>query len=205
MTTIEISPVAGTELHLQYRGQTSPQDVHVCLDAETGRLWAAASGEIGSGVPVRVYHGHVQRWRIPALKGHTATALLEEIEPLAQRVCDGYESRWDGSNHVADFDDDAQAAIEEIQALCEAAEADKSEHTTVNVWDAADWLGGIGSRAVQAATLGITAVTTDDELAAIETRVEGEANGEGVDELSNLRRYLEQLRAACVDAASDAD
>ncbi|MDO9016121.1 MAG: hypothetical protein Q8S73_12605 [Deltaproteobacteria bacterium] len=201
MTTIETLPVTGTELHLQYPGQTSPQDVHVCLDAETGRLWAAASGEIGNGVPVRVYHGHVQRWSIPALKGDAANALLEEIEPLAARVCDGYWSRWDGSNHVAAFDDDASEAIEEIQALCEQAEAAKDEHTTVNVWAAADWLGGIGNAAAQASTLGITAATTDDELAAIETRVEGEADGEGVDSLTGLRRHLEWLRSEAIDAA----
>lgn len=205
MTTIDITSVTGTELHHQYPGQTSPQPCYVELDCRTGALSASYSGEIGNAVPAHVWHGHAQRWSIPALKGDAANALLEEIEPLAQRVVDGYSARWDGSNSVADFDEDAEAAREEIAALCERAEEDatRGDAGAVNVWEASEWLGGIGDRALQAGTYGITATTTDDELDAIETRVEEEAEGEGVDALTGLRKHLEWLRLEMADAAGD--
>lgn len=202
-TTIEITPVSGTELFHQYPGQNAPQDAQVSLDCATGALTAETDPEIGNAVPMRQYHGHVRCWSIPALTADAANELLEEIEPLAQRVCDGYASRWDGSNHVADFSDDAEAAIEEIAALCERSKADAAEGMgALKVWDADAWFGGIGRAAAQARSLGITATTTDDELAAIETREEESALASGeADKVTGIRRHLEWLRSEMVDAA----
>lgn len=203
MTTIDITPVSGTALYHRYPGQASPQDARVSLDCASGALTAETDPEIGNAVPVRQWHGHIRCWSIPALTADAANELLEEIEPLAQRVCDGYASRWDGSNHVADFDDDATAAIEEIAALCERAKADAAEGVgALKTWDADAWFGGIGSAARQARTLGITAATTDDELAAIEAREEESALASGeCDEIDGIRKHLEWLRSEMVDAA----
>ena len=203
MSTVTIDPVAGTALHLQYRGQTSPQDAQVSLDCATGRLTAEACTEIGNAVPVRQYHGHVRCWSIPALTADAANALLEAIEPLAQRVCDGYESRWNGQNHVADFDEDAEAAIEEIAALCERAKADAEMGVgALKLWDAGDWFGGVGRWQAQCESLGITAATTDEELDAIEAREEEEATASGeADEVEGIRENLEWLRERAIDAA----
>lgn len=196
MTTIEITPVSGTELHRHYAGQTSPQDCYVSLDCASGRLSAGHNPEIGNAVTAREYHGHIQAWSIPAMREEPANELLEEIAPIAERVVAGYTSEWDGSNRVAAFDEDAQAAIGEIAALCEAAERD-AESTALRVWDAGEWLTASGntSRAQVREELGITAETTDEELAAIETRVEEEAvDCAEVDALEGTRRFLRVLR-----------
>jgi hypothetical protein len=206
MTKIEISPVTASLYH-RYPRQTSPQDCYIELDCRTGALSADWDGEIGSAMPVDVWHGHRQRWGIPALRPDAANALIAEIAPLAQRVCDGYEEHWDGSNHVARFDTDAQEAIDAIDTLCERAGEEPTEQ--VQVWDASDWLGGIGDRDAQRRSLGITAATTDAQLAEIEARLVDEAHGEDVDEIDGLDRYLASLRdeardelLAAVDAAS---
>lgn len=192
-TEITVVTVTGNELFRHYRGQTSAQPCHVTLDCRSSKLGAEYNPEIGNAVPGAVYHGHVQAWSIPCLRESAANALLEEIEPLAARVVAGYSSEWNGSNHVASFDDDAQEAIEAIEAICDAADVSDG----VRAWDAGDWLTASGNtrREVVRSQLGITAETTDEELAAIETRVEAEAVETGeADVLTGTRRYLESLR-----------
>jgi hypothetical protein len=195
--SVDVESVSGTELYHRYPRQTEPQDAYVWLNCKTRRLGAEYNPEIGNAVPTSVYHGHVQRWTIPTLKGAAATALLESLAPLAARVCDGYSSEWDGSNHVAEFTADAEAAREEIERLCEDADG---ERDGVVVWEAADWLGGIGGLEAQAAELGITAATTDAQLETIETECVAEARGESVDEIEGLWAHLKRVRDAVRDA-----
>lgn len=190
MAMIEITGVSGSYLYHRYPGQTEAQGCHVELDCESGELTADYDTEIGNAVPMRVWHGHTQRWGIPALRGEACNELLEQLAPLAQRVCDGYRSEWDGSNHVARFDADAEAAREEIARLCERAD----DRDVLCVWDAADWYAAVGSRGQQRAALGITAATTDAELDAIVGREREQAASDGVDEVEGLRGYLTGLR-----------
>ena len=197
MTTVEITEVSGSDLYHRYPGQTSPQDAYVSLDCETGRLTAETNGEIGNAVPMRVRHGHVKRWSIAALKADAANALLEQIRPIAERVCEGYERVWDGNNHVAEFSADAETAISEIASLCERADE------KLQVWDAADWLDGLGSRDTQRRELEITAATTDDQLNPIETRLISEARRDGIDEIEGLAKYLRRLRDEAIAAQTD--
>lgn len=200
--TIEIVYVeSDTELHHHYSGQSSPQDCYVWLNCETSKLGATHNAEIGNAVPVAVHHGHTQRWSIPTLKADAANALLEEIAPLAARVVAGYSSEWDGSNHVADFDADAEAAREEIDTLCERATNGADESDTVNVWQARDWFGAVGDAARQCREFGIGPNTTDDELAAIESDEEAVAKTEGVDVLEGITEHLGWLRTQARDAA----
>lgn len=77
----------------QYQGQFEAQPAYISCDLRTGEIWAAANGEIGNAVPMDVYHGHVR--------------LAARMGP----IIDGYESRWDGSNHVANFTEGAQQAL----------------------------------------------------------------------------------------------
>ncbi len=203
--TIEIVYVeSDTELHHRYRGQASAQGCYVWLNCKTSKLGASHDSEIGNAVPFAVHHGHTRRFTIPALKAAPANELLEEIAPLAARVVAGYSSEWDGSNHVADFDDDAEAAIDEIDTLCQRIvdRADDSEQ--VSVWDAADWFGGVGDHDQQRKALGITVETTDEQLDEIETREEASVKGEGADVIEGLRSHLEALRTEVIDAAIEA-
>jgi hypothetical protein len=191
MTTIEIREVQGNELHHQYPRQTAPQPVQVVLDCEKRTLTARHNPEIGNAVPVREYHGHVQTWTIPALKAEAANALLTELAPLAERVCDGYESHWNGNNHVARFDTDANSALE---AIDDARNRDWGESDRVRVWSADDYFSPIGTTKSIAAQLGVTATTTDEELQAIADREENAALSDGIDELTGAREYMFWLR-----------
>ena len=128
-TEITITPVAGKfDLLTQYQGQTSPQDAYIELDTKTGEMSAKYNPEIGNAVPMRVWHGITRRYSIPVVSAVTANALMmEEIKPLAQRVVDGSEIIWDGNNHIAKFNQDAQEADEEITYICDSAEAWRDE------------------------------------------------------------------------------
>lgn len=198
--TIAITTVTGTELHVTYPRQTQAQPCYVELDArDDGRLSAAANPEIGNAVPFDVVHGHVQRWTIPALKADVANELLKEIAPLAERVVAGYESTWSGSNHVAAFDEDATVAIEAIGDLCDRA---GGEDEALSVWEAADWFSGLGGAVAQAHDLGITAETTDEQLAEIAKRETASARADSVDELSGIEEHLRWVRKTMIDEAA---
>ncbi len=197
-SAVTVKPVANTyDLHQHYRGQTSAQPCHVELDCEAGTLTADYNGEIGNGVPVAVWHGRTLRWTIPCLTADAANALLDEVLPIAERIVAGYSRRWDGHNHVGEFDADAEAAREEMAALLDGREFGEGEK--VEAWDAGDWFGAVGSRDAQRRELGITAATSDEELDAIETR---EDNAAGARIITGLRRHLDGLRD---EAKADAD
>lgn len=64
------------------------------------------------------WHGHVRRYEIsPFATGRQINALFTEIAPLAQQLLDGYESVWNGNNFVAELDQDAQNAEEQIESI----------------------------------------------------------------------------------------
>ncbi len=196
---ITISAVAGSDLYSKYPHETSHQPCFVELDCRTGALSAEVDPEIGNARPFDVHYGHRIRWTIPALKAAVANALLEEISPLAARICEGYDTRWDGHNTVAELDADAVAAEEQIEALCERAGGEGDE---VVVWQADDWYAVLGTMAVQAEDLGVTSESTDEQLAAIAEREAARAEAEGVDEIDGLRDYLDQLRESAREDAA---
>jgi len=190
-----------TGLYHRYSGQTKPQDCYVWIDCESERMGAAHNTEIGNAVPVRVYNGHQQRFAIPALKADAANALLDEIAPLAARVVAGYSSEWDGSNEVAEFNEDADAALDAIESLCQKVSDRDDEDDKVNVWEASQWFASTGDALAQCRALGIGPNTTDEELDAIESHEEAVAKGEGVDVLEGLSKHLRTLREKAIDAA----
>jgi hypothetical protein len=104
--------------YYQYEQQTSPQPAFIGLNPESCVLYSDYSGEIGNAVSMDVWNGRELQFEIsPYLTESSINQLLYEIEPLAQQVCDGYESEWDGSNHVGTYDEDAEAAINEIERV----------------------------------------------------------------------------------------
>lgn len=141
MSTVTITKVTNpTDLHCHYSGQTFPQPCYIELDCKTETLSASYNAEVGNAIPFSVYHGHDQRWGIPCLTADAVNEFMEEILPLAQKIVDGYESIWNGHNHVADFTEDAQEAIEEIQSRCDELERTTDESNTVQVWNISDWI-----------------------------------------------------------------
>lgn len=200
METIEIVPPSES-IYRRYSGQTQPQACFVELDCESGKLTARYNPEIGNAVPAHVWHGHTQRWPIPALRLEAAAKLLLDIGPLASRVVAGYLSEWDGSNHVAAFSNAAQDAMGEILSLCERVDAEDAER----VWDARDWLesGGRAEALSGLAEIGLSAATTDEELSKLADRLEDDAREEGVDQLENTEGYLIAVRAEMKSDAAE--
>ncbi len=205
--TITIATIGRTDLHLHYPGQTQCQPCHVAIDIRgDGELSAEADPEIGGAYPMAVGHGLVLRWTIPALRGDAANDLLQRLAPLAQRVVDGSSEGWDGSNRVGKLNDDARAAVEEIESICDAVNGSE-----VVVWKAEDWYEPLASAKLRGDArladigrdLGITAATTDEELSALEDAEEAKAIGDGVDIIEGLGDYLVELRDAAVRLAAE--
>jgi len=176
----------------RYPGQTNQQDCYISLDLSNETLTAESNPEIGNAVPMSNYHGHERRYSIPCLTAAAANDLLDEIAPLAERVIAGYESAWNGSNHVARLSEDAQAAEAEIDKICEQVSDSTDESTGVTMMSADD---------VPNCYDGITADTTDEELAAeaekFEENMADEFNTEITDALEVFtarRQYLRDQR-----------
>jgi len=192
MATVNIVPVKGSELYCKYPRQTSPQPCYIELDCATGRFSASYNADVGNGHPMEVHNGIKQRWAISALKADAANALLQDMAEKAQIICDGFCIVWDGHNHVADFTQEAQDAIDFIQD--EIYSEVQDENAQIQVWDAADWFASIGGEALQCKDLGITATMADNELKALGISLLESARSDGVDDIEGLSEHLEQLR-----------
>ena len=106
-----------TELYSHRRGEIEAQDCYVWIECEERRMGAEANES--SGVPEDVWHGHTQRFGLPGpVRGSVVDELLDRIESLAERICDGYTRTYDGNNYVAKFDDDAREALKEVESEC---------------------------------------------------------------------------------------
>ncbi len=187
-----------TELYCKYPGQTGPQPCFIELDPSTGALTAKYNPEVGNAVPASVYHGKVLRWSIPLMNAETVNALMEQVTPLAQRVCDGYSERWNGSNTVGKLTEDAEEASDKIDTICDR------EEDSLHVWEASEWYGS-HSDAKLAADLGITSATTDEELAVIVSGEETMAVTDGgteCDKVEGIGEYLTRIRDALVKEAT---
>ena len=194
--SIQIIKVEGDELYLCYPGQTKAQPCYVELDCYKATLSAEPNTEIGNAVPLDVHHGHRIRWTIPALKARRANELLSEIAPLAERVVAGYYKVWNGSNTVAEYNDDASEAIREIEREIQLWD---TTDCRLSVLDASTYYEPLGSKLVQARELGITAETTDEQLDAIAERELD--NADDVNVIEGHVDYLKRLREAAADLA----
>lgn len=197
MTTVHLLPIAGSDLHHRFPRESLAQRCHVTLDCRSGALTAEVDMEIGVGIPADVYREHIQRWTIPALKATVANNLLAEIQPIAQRVVDGYSSKLDNGNYVARFTEDAGEAIGQIEQVCGLVGGEGAE---LNVWGADDFFRPLGSKVEQAKDLHITSTTSDEKLTEVGQSVMADAKSNGIDEIDGLDDYLIGLRQAMRDA-----
>jgi hypothetical protein len=122
-----------------------------------------------------------------------AEALTTDInagvfDDLFQRIVDGSEVEWDGNNYLGRLNEDAREAEEELEKLLEAY-ADGS----IGLWDAGEWLQDSSDE-----DLGVTATSTDEDLAKKARELEEEACAEGAvvvwieDELKERREALKE-------------
>lgn len=201
---VEIVPVEGhAELHHRYPSQLRAQPAFVWLDCERARLGASSDPEPSGNIPFAVYHSRELRWTIPALKASAANRLLAKIAPIAARVVDGFEARWDGHNSVGRFTEEADEAIAEIAALCDET---PDREDVLSVWDAHDLYATIGDHDAVRVALGITGRTTDEELDAIEAReIETAEEADVIEGLSQFLRALRDEESDKIHEPEDAD
>ena len=138
-----------------------------------------------NGVPMKEWHGHAQAFVVPIVGKADALRLIEEIDPLVARVCDGYRSGWYGSNHVSKLTAGAKAALEKLDRAIQYFRHDDAGP----LWAAADWL--------QADPPAVDATATDEELATLEGELQDTAHND-----HGLSEYLVELRASASRAAA---
>jgi hypothetical protein len=195
-------PTGKAPLYHKYPRQFYPQGAYIEIDCKNDSVTADYNGEIGNAIPFSVYHGHDRRYGIsPSISGNALAELMnsEEFKNLCQRIVDGYSSEWNGNNHVAVLDEDAQEAEEELIELI-PSEDESSDFITV--WDVDEYLDAVRGE--------ITADMSDETLAQWVADVEASAENENVyvdgdiEEWANMKR-AEQRREAIEDHTTDGE
>lgn len=192
------------ELLCQYPGQNGPQSTNLELDLQDGELTAGYNPNI-NGYPESVAHGRTLWFSIPCLTATAANRLLEDAKPIAQRILDAAAIELDGNNFVGVLTSDADAALDELAALCD--EGNFSEADYAVQYDAGDWFAGEGNSEVVAERLRITAATTDEQIAAMTHAEEEDARNSasiyGYVLLTGTGEYLTGVRDELREAAED--
>lgn len=143
------------------------------------------------GTPISVWHGIVRRYYLSPYTD--AEALTTDInagvfDDLFQRIVDGSEVEWDGNNFVGRLNEDAREAEEDLEQLLE-----DYVDGSIGLWDAGEWLQDSSDE-----ELGVTATSTDEDLAKKARELEEEARAEGAivvwleDELKERRQALRE-------------
>jgi len=206
ITKLDASP--GKPLHPlyhRYSGENNPQEAFISVQPEHGCISADWNGNIGSSVASNVWHRREFMFLVsPELTAQEINDLMEEIQPLADILYDGFSSDWDGSNYVGELNEDAQAAHERISEICGSTVTRSG-----GVWDASDWMqAGVTGQGTAGITLllddpvVITPETSDEEIDSIESRIEEIATGDGVT-LNGLFSYLMYLRTETREVKRD--
>jgi len=192
-TEITINRVENhADLYCKYQGQYNPQPTYIWLDPSDGTMGANSDGEIGGAVPFDVWHGRTRRYHFGNVPTATsANRLMEDIKPLVERVCAGYSEYWDGNNTVGKLTDDAEEAETEI----ENAIAELSDDDYLAVWEVAEYYYNNSL-----ADLGVTVESTDDEIKAAATKLENDADAEGVVIDGNIYDYIKERIESEIDA-----
>jgi hypothetical protein len=133
----------------------------------------------------REHHGHAMTVGIvPQSRADARDLLAELVVPFA-KLCAQYSSRWDGSNHVAQWADPKRA--EELRYQIERLAEDHtvSDAPRGSLWDAPEWL--------EAEPPVVAADATDEALEAAASEIQAAAHEDGI-HLCGLDEYLERLR-----------
>jgi hypothetical protein len=177
-----------------YSGELHPQDAFVELDPAQRRAEADWNAEVGSAVPMRVWHGRCLRYGVdPALSGEQIADLLDDddVQALMLRICEGHSVEWDGSNEVGALTADAQEAFEALDALLRQVPGE------AEIWDA-DYIAE-GARLDPA----LTADSTDEDIQEIARGIEADAKDEHAYITCDVADVLADLRADMRRDATD--
>lgn len=190
--------LAPSDLFHRYPGEPLPQPCYIQLDCETAILRAEYDPLLDRRTPAAVAQARVLRWAIPILTTEAATTLLQELGPLASRVCRGYATVFDGRLHRGQRDDDADAAATEIATRCARLWSAPTDGRRVEWVCARAWLALLGDAPAQRAHLRVDATTDDATVAEIAAWIVAEGNARGVrvdDAVRAVRRLRDGARA----------
>ena len=185
-------------LYHRYPGQccSQPTYIELRLTEDEPILAAGWCGEIGPTVPWYMYHALAVRWCISALRADAADQLLAEIAPMCEQIASGYTREWDGSNYRGTYSDSAQETIVAVEDMIESFYTDDN---CLQIMECGDYMAAVGSLAQQAASLGITASSSDDQLRDIIDDLKAAALGNDIDVLEGASQHVFDLRSHLQD------
>ena len=191
------SPVALIETNCA--GQSPRQaPILLCIDWGEGTITAYAAPRIDNSVTAYEWHGHQTTFNLPP---HVDASRLREwaeeyVLPHANKIRAGYESVWDGSNHVASFTPEARAVLENLQYSLGDSMGQSASCLPVldhgGLWDVSEW-------AREALAGKITADTPDDQLAAMVAELAETAEDEHIVLSGDLAELAEEIRRDKID------
>lgn len=199
MSNPMITPATHPLQYLQPDPSTNPtRAMRIFLEVapQQGAIKIDTRHEI-DGTPMDVWHGLIRRYPIPALVNAvdlTTAINAGEFDRLLDRIARGHTVEWDGRNWVGKLTQDAEDAELDLAARLEEYEDD----SLGGLCDASDWLWSTRHE------IGITPTSTDAELQAIASKLEGEALNENV-RLYGTLEALEYFRQELIDAQDGED
>lgn len=122
-------------LYLKYNSQVNPQPAFIEVD-ENGVVTAGVNGEIGNGVPWRVYHKQDLRINCPPrIHGNSLIEFLEgEVgKDLLERIHSGHSVEFTGCNFEGSLTKDAENATLEL-------ENELHDVQSVTIYSAEEWI-----------------------------------------------------------------
>ena len=165
-------------------GTLKPMEVYLHIDLNTHKTYIDTYYHI-DGVPVEIWHGVVRRYRIQSdVDAVELTADINngKFDEVLSRIVDGSDVVWDGDNWVGRLTDDGHDAEHDLEKIL----LEYSGDGMIGLWEAGDWLQDSSTE-----SLGVTASSTDEELAKIAQELEEEARAEGA-VVVGIEEYLRE-------------
>ena len=112
------------EIHADPYNNKEIGNIYLCVD------WEGKDASLiemdGNGIPADIYH---HKWSVYQLPGSVDTEYFKKsvyprIIPLLEKMSEKYETVWNGSNYVGNFDMDMFEQVEvegDIQEMCQRA------------------------------------------------------------------------------------
>jgi hypothetical protein len=184
----------------------------ITYDWRDGSMEFAEVADSENGTPAWLYHGLGICFRLPE-REYDADKIVEEFRAeFGERLDalrEGFEVVWDGHNHVGRWpveDDDSDAQ----ERRCDAefglrCDVERWEPCCgLEIWEASDYYHGGFTTDQILCELGITAVTTDEQLDTIAEDAQAAASVDGR-KLSGLHAFVEAMRDVAQQAAEKED
>lgn len=129
---IETKNLVGYTLpvYKKYPNQTNPQQAFIEIELESGEVRADYNPEIGNAVPEYYWNGRAVRIPInPYCDGNALANFItsEEIQALVVRILNGARWEWNGSNNVGHINEDAEAAVAELELAAQDIELSEEQ------------------------------------------------------------------------------